>query len=117
MAHNVCTCYRKLHISINFLFQIQALKTVGCGHMAKLYLEWAPTAWWAPGEGGLTLAWTNEEIQSRTLPRDWFMYAANFSEVDGQPNLLCCWIAGSGAKVVDVIGDEEVALGLCLDKF
>ena len=30
------------------------------------------------------------------------------SEVCGHPNMLCCWIAGSGARVADTLGDEEV---------
>lgn len=43
-------------------------------------MEWdAP--WWAKGEGGLSLAWLNDEMKTRTLPQDWVLYISSFSEV------------------------------------
>ena len=33
---------------------------------------------------------------------------SNFSEVDKQPHLLLCWIAGESAKIADQLDDEEV---------
>lgn len=35
------------------------MQTIGCGHLAKLYFHWSKP-WWAPGEGGMTLAWSNQ---------------------------------------------------------
>ena len=70
-------------------------------------MEWADP-WWAQGKGGVTLAWNRAEMTSRILPRDWPTHVSNFSEVAGQPNMLCCWIAGSGARVADTLGEEEV---------
>ena len=83
------------------IFQVQVLKTIGCGHAAKIHLEWADP-WWAQGKGGVALAWSRAEMASRVLPRDWPTHVSHFSEVAGQPNMLCCWIAGSGAKVAKV---------------
>ena len=40
--------------------------------------------------------------------RHWYRGISNFSEVDNQPNLLCCWIAGESAKIADQMDDEEV---------
>ena len=83
------------------------MQAIGCGHIAKLFLQWT-SPWWAPGEGGITLAWNSAEMKARILPRDWFLYISAFSEVEAQPNLLVCWVAGSGARVVDQLEDEEV---------
>ena len=80
---------------------------MSCGHVAKIFLEWR-SPWWAMGEGGITLAWSNEEIKSRVLPKDWFLYIANFAEVEAQRNMLVCWVPGSGARVVDQLEDQEV---------
>lgn len=86
---------------------MRAMQALGCGHVAKLYLEWRHP-WWAVGEGGINLAWTNDEMRSRTLPRDWHRFITNFAEVEAQPKMLVCWVAGSGARVVDQLDDEEV---------
>ena len=75
--------------------------------MAKIYLEWSDP-WWARGKGGITLAWSRAEMASRALPRDWPMYASHFSEVAAHPNMLCCWISGSGARAADTLGEGEV---------
>ena len=40
--------------------------------------------------------------------RHWYRGISNFSEVENQPNLLLCWIAGESAKIADQLDDEEV---------
>ena len=41
--------------------------------------------------------------------RHWYRGISNFSEVDNQPNILLCWIAGESAKIADQLDDEEVS--------
>ena len=40
--------------------------------------------------------------------RHWYRGISNFSEVDNQPNLLLCWVAGESAKIADQLDDDEV---------
>jgi len=40
--------------------------------------------------------------------RHWYRGISNFSEVENQPNLLLCWIAGESAKIADHLDDEEI---------
>ncbi|TRY68923.1 hypothetical protein TCAL_05228 [Tigriopus californicus] len=87
--------------------KVQAVQSIGCGHMSKIFLEFL-SPWWAPGEGGITLAWTNEELRHRMLPRDWYLYISHFSEVEGHPNLLACWIASSGARIADQLSNSDL---------
>ena len=47
--------------------------------------------------------------------RHWYRGISNFSEVDNQPNLLLCWIAGESAKIADQLDDEEVGIELNLN--
>ena len=42
--------------------------------------------------------------------RHWYRGISNFSEVENQPNLLLCWIAGESAKIADQLDDEEVCI-------
>lgn len=87
--------------------KVQAIQSIGCGHISKIFLEFL-SPWWASGEGGITLAWTNEELRHRVLPRDWYLYISHFSEVEGHPNLLACWIAGSGARIADQLTNSDL---------
>lgn len=89
--------------------KVQAIQSIGCGHISKIFLEFL-SPWWASGEGGITLAWTNEELRHRVLPRDWYLYISHFSEVEGHPNLLACWIAGSGARIADQLTNSDVRI-------
>ena len=41
--------------------------------------------------------------------RHWYRGISNFSEVENQPNLLLCWIAGESAKIADQLDDDEVS--------
>ena len=47
-------------------------------------------------------------MRNRKLPQEWVKFVTGFSEVEGQPNLLVCWVAGSGARVVDQLEDRDV---------
>ncbi len=87
--------------------KVEAMQRVGVGHLAHLHLEWE-SPWWARGEGGLSLAWGAAELKERRLPHDWTRFVGGFSEVEGQRGLLACWVAGSGARVVDQLDDKEV---------
>ena len=40
-------------------FQIEAIENLGFGQLAKMYLYWKDP-WWAPGEGGIQLAWPSD---------------------------------------------------------
>lgn len=42
-----------------FHFQVEAIENVGFGQLAKIYLYWKDP-WWAPGEGGIQLAWPSD---------------------------------------------------------
>ena len=44
--------------------------------------------------------------------RHWYRGISNFSEVDNQPKLLLCWIAGESAKIADQLDDDEVGVTL-----
>ena len=39
--------------------QVEAIENLGFGQLAKMYLYWKDP-WWAPGEGGIQLAWPSD---------------------------------------------------------
>eukprot|EP00095_Tigriopus_kingsejongensis_P004146 maker-scaffold703_size109190-snap-gene-0.19 protein:Tk04146 transcript:maker-scaffold703_size109190-snap-gene-0.19-mRNA-1 annotation:"peroxisomal n1-acetyl-spermine spermidine oxidase" len=87
--------------------KVQVISSIGCGNLAKIFLQWEH-AWWAPGEGGITLAWSPSEMNDRVMPRDWYLHISHFSEVKNQRDTLVCWISGSGARIADQMRDQEV---------
>ena len=115
--------------------QAQSIHNIGSGNYAKIYLEWEDP-WWAPGEGGIQLAWPEQSSRNSTAAastdlgetsssgddddeadhikpnddhlRHWYRGISNFSEVDGQRNVLMCWVAGDSARIADRLDDEEV---------
>ena len=42
--------------------------------------------------------------------RHWYRGISNFSEVENQPHMLMCWVAGESAKIADQLDDEEVRI-------
>lgn len=96
----------------------RAIEDMGMGQVSKMYFEWS-APWWAPGEGGIQLAWPSQtenhsinktEQVSSEDQRHWYRGLCNFSEVDSQPNMLCSWVAGQNAAIADNLDDEEVIL-------
>ena len=48
-----------------FIFpKAQSIENIGCGKYSKIYLEWHEP-WWAPGEGGIQLAWPGQSSKSK----------------------------------------------------
>ena len=116
--------------------KVQAIQNIGSGQMGKILLEWQ-SPWWAPGEGGIQLAWPESSMNpskswssslSRQYDRNgyqngaihnkmddeyrrhWYRGICNFSEVESQPNLLMCLIAGESSRIADELDDEEVIM-------
>lgn len=94
-------------------WQVTAIDNLGMGQISKLFFEWSEP-WWAPGEGGLQLAWPSpafENVASKDCSSErhhWYKNLSNFSEVENQPKFLSTWLSGEAALVVDHLDDEEV---------
>lgn len=59
-----------------------------------------------PEKFGLTLAWTPDEFQHRSGD-DWEKGIYCFNEVEGHPDMLMAWVAGTPARTVDRLPDDE----------
>lgn len=87
--------------------KLKAIENMREGRIAKLYLEWS-TPWWAQGEGHLNFAWSQQELESASMPKDWARFVTGLSQVEGQPNMLVAWVGGQAAETVDSLADDQI---------
>ncbi|CAN7990213.1 unnamed protein product, partial [Ixodes hexagonus] len=101
-----------------------AIRSLGYGTVDKVFLKydnpfWQPTdvyqVLWLDGlnhcgnkvEQDDMTAWvTHGQLES-----SWFRYIGRFNAVRHQPQLLCCWLSGEGAKFMETLSDDEVRVG------
>lgn len=137
--HVIVTCslgYLKLHMDDLFLPRLppnkaSAIKRLGYGTVDKIYLEFE-TPFWESNCHGIQLAWlpdekieldclkylTDEKIFQFTLGH-WYKGIHGFDAIMQQPNLLCGWIAGSEAQIMESL-PEDLLCDIChelLQKF
>lgn len=84
------------------------------GTVDKIYVEFeAP--FWPEGWEGMCLLWRPEEIKyirDDPVNGSWLEGLIGFYCVTFQPNILCGWITGPLARIMEQKSDEEVKTGV-----
>ncbi|ENN76336.1 hypothetical protein YQE_07299, partial [Dendroctonus ponderosae] len=81
---------------------------VGYGNIDKIFLDYEKPFWvWS--EGGIKFAWSPDELSHRN---DWTKGLVSVEEVEGSKHVLCAYICGPEAVVMEHCSDEEVAEGM-----
>lgn len=88
--------------------KLDAICNLGFGLSNKVFLEYAEP-FWVCHEGSLKLAWSAEELQCRC---DWSRGVCAIDEMPGSKHVLCAWISGQEAAVMESLADNDVAEGL-----
>lgn len=89
-----------------------ALQNIEEGKLSKVFLYYTQP-WWSQGNFGASLAWTQEEKETMSLPKEWYKGVTGFHEVEGHPNYLLAWITGDASPVADNLQDDEVMGDKC----
>lgn len=87
--------------------KVQAIEALGFSMVEKVFLHF-DKPFWSPGFGGIKLAWTEEDLRDKVLPRDWFKVICSFEEVYRQPSILAAWVSGPEAEAMLSLADDEV---------
>eukprot|EP00092_Neocalanus_flemingeri_P009081 GFUD01009774.1.p1 GENE.GFUD01009774.1~~GFUD01009774.1.p1 ORF type:complete len:509 (+),score=156.59 GFUD01009774.1:101-1528(+) len=87
--------------------KITALSAMGEGSISKIFIEW-DQPWWMDGHAGVQLAWSKTEMETAELPEHWYRSIFNFSQVEGQQNVLMFWVVGQAATVADSLPDLKI---------
>ncbi|XP_022900949.1 peroxisomal N(1)-acetyl-spermine/spermidine oxidase-like isoform X3 [Onthophagus taurus] len=88
--------------------KIEAIKALGFGQVNKVFLDYA-RPFWVWREGGIKFAWSADELASRC---DWTRGLSSVEEVEGSKHVLCAYVSGPEAAVMEKASDEEVAEGI-----
>lgn len=85
--------------------KIEAIKKLGYGHYDKIYMDYE-RPFWIWNNAGIRLAWAPDELSSKS---DWTKGIIDISEVQGSKHVLCAYVAGPEAVVMEHLSDEQVA--------
>ncbi|XP_044267194.1 spermine oxidase-like isoform X1 [Tribolium madens] len=88
--------------------KMDAINNIGYGNVDKIFLDYDRPFWvWC--EGGINFAWSPDELANRT---DWTKGLSAIEEVHGSKHVLCAYISGPEAAIMEHASDEEVAEGI-----
>ncbi|KAJ8969861.1 hypothetical protein NQ314_001545, partial [Rhamnusium bicolor] len=88
--------------------KMDAIRNLGYGNVDKVFLDYE-RPFWVWSDGGIKFAWSQDELAHRT---DWTKGLSAVEEVEGSKHVLCAYISGPEAVVMEHATDEEVAEGI-----
>lgn len=89
-----------------------AIEGLTLGTVDKIYLEFEKP-FWPTGWEGFSMLWSKAEQDELKLRSEdmWLEDVFGFYTVDYQPNILCGWISGKNARVMEQLPESEVLAG------
>ncbi|XP_030746669.1 spermine oxidase isoform X1 [Sitophilus oryzae] len=88
--------------------KMEAISALGYGNVDKIYLDY-DRPFWVWSEGGIKFAWSPDELAQRS---DWTKGLVSVEEVEGSKHVLCAFISGPEAVIMEQASDEQVAEGI-----
>ncbi|XP_026325498.1 peroxisomal N(1)-acetyl-spermine/spermidine oxidase-like [Hyposmocoma kahamanoa] len=88
--------------------KLDAICNLGYGLSDKIFLEYAEP-FWVCHEGSLKLGWSAEELACRC---DWTRGVCSIDEMPGSKHVLCAWISGQEAAMMESMSESDVAEGI-----
>lgn len=114
--HVICTVslgvLKEKHLQI-FNPKLPALKKnaidgLTLGTVDKIFLEFKEP-FWPKDFLGFSLLWNDEDLEEiRKMKHSWMEDVFGFYAVDFQPNILCGWISGKNARIMEETPENEV---------
>lgn len=92
--------------------KVNAIEGLTLGTVDKIYLEFAKP-FWPTNWDGVSMLWRKEDLaEIRAKSEDqWLEDVFGFYTVDYQPNILCGWISGKNARLMEQLSEEDVLKG------
>lgn len=94
-------------------YKIDNIQAMGFGTVDKIYVEFTKP-FWDPDWEGVSFLWKSEQVRKlREDPvnGDWMSRIIGFYTVAFQPNILCAWVTGSGARKLEKVSEDDVKIG------
>lgn len=91
---------------------VRAVEGLSFGTVNKIYIEFSERIWPEDFAGG-QLLYAKEDVDDiRKNYNDWLPEVAGIFTVDFQPNILCGWISGEKAPLMEKSTNEEIKRGM-----
>ncbi|XP_026479207.1 spermine oxidase-like [Ctenocephalides felis] len=97
-------------------YKKNCIENLGFGTVDKIFLRFE-NKWWLPEWNGIRLLWTvedREELLKKNELEKWVDDVFGFYTVDQCSDVLCGWVTGPSAKIMESLSDEKV-LQICSD--
>lgn len=91
--------------------KVNAIQGLGIGTVNKIFLEFEKP-FWNPEWQGFSLLWEQDDMKEVQTYASWLQDVFGFYIVDFQPNILCGWISGHSARMMEMSSDDEVREGV-----
>ncbi|GFR32584.1 spermine oxidase [Trichonephila clavata] len=98
--------------------KLKAIHCLGFGAINKVYLEFEEIFW--ESNAIFNVLWQKlyddeflKEASVKPYTYCWLKYVGRFAYTPNHPNLLCAWVTGEGAVLVESLSDDEI-VGDCM---
>jgi spermine oxidase len=93
-----------------------AIEGLSIGTVDKIFLEFEKP-FWGDDWTGMSFLWSQKDSKEiRSTPNAWLEDVFGFYIVDHQPNILCGWIGGPSARIMETLNNDKILEG-CLFLF
>lgn len=95
--------------------KFDSIEGMSMGTVDKVYAEFS-TPFWHDDWEGFGLLWLPEQlkiVREDPINGDWLDGLIGFFRVSHQPNILCGWITGPRARIMEQKSEEDVKQGVC----
>ncbi|KAG8198798.1 hypothetical protein JTE90_007102 [Oedothorax gibbosus] len=91
----------------------KAIQCIGFGTVNKIFLQFNKPFWKEPNmflvfENHLNTNIKGDSIQSEASLKHWTQSINRFAYTPNNPNMLCVWVAGKGAALMECVSDNEI---------
>ncbi|XP_063705063.1 spermine oxidase-like [Culicoides brevitarsis] len=88
-------------------YKVNAIQGLGIGTVDKIYLEFEKP-FWSDNWQGFSLLWEQSDMEEVKKRSAWLQDVFGFYIVDFQPNILCGWISGPRARMMEMASEDEI---------
>lgn len=95
-------------------WKVDSIDGMSIGTVDKIFVEF-DQPFWREDWDGFGLLWLSEqlrEVQEDTINGDWLDGLIGFFRVSHQPKILCGWITGPKARIMEQKSENDVKMGV-----
>ena len=89
--------------------KLEAIRNIGMGTVDKIFMEWAQPWWCTEDTEGIAFLFKESvDYTKEDAEADWTRFVCGFYRVMHRPNVMCLWLSGHGARVMESETEEKI---------